>query len=359
MQFSKESGSADMPDRLPMTEWASWWDKTLNRWGTEGLSDFYNADKSHEALASANAIYCVPNGTSSDEISTPIDLDLLRDRFGHDPWRQFWIGGKKSGFPEMAHGQGPVTDTASYEALLPYLYLEEPIKNVKDSLLSLKENYEKGEVLVWLTLEGFFWWPRVLFGIEDHLYAFVDEPELMHRIVADQANYCLRVIDAFCEILTPDFMTFAEDMSYNLGPMLSENLFNTFLKPGYDKVIPTLKEKGIRVIIDSDGEVSEMVPWLLNAGIEGILPLERQAGCDVAQLRRDHPNLLMIGAFDKMIMKEGKEAMENEFIRLLPTMKTGGFIPSVDHQTPPDVSLEQYLDYMILLEKYCRLAVEK
>lgn len=38
--------------------------------------------------------------------------------------------------------------------------------------------------------------------------------------------------------------------------------------------------------------------------------------------------------------------------RLLPLMKTGGFIPSVDHQTPPGVSLDQYRLYLRLLNEY-------
>ena len=33
-------------------------------------------------------------------------------------------------------------------------------------------------------------------------------------------------------------------------------------------------------------------------------------------------------------------------------MKQGGFIASVDHQTPPGVSLEQYKDYLKLLNEY-------
>jgi hypothetical protein len=36
-------------------------------------------------------------------------------------------------------------------------------------------------------------------------------------------------------------------------------------------------------------------------------------------------------------------------------MKTGGFIPSVDHQTPPGVSLEQYRCYLRLLDEYMTL----
>ena len=51
-------------------------------------------------------------------------------------------------------------------------------------------------------------------------------------------------------------------------------------------------------------------------------------------------------------MKDGEAAMRIEFERLLPTMKTGGYIASVDHQTPPDVSLENYKIYMKLFKEY-------
>ena len=33
-------------------------------------------------------------------------------------------------------------------------------------------------------------------------------------------------------------------------------------------------------------------------------------------------------------------------------MKAGRFIPSVDHQTPPEVSLENYAVYLSLLDEY-------
>lgn len=61
----------------------------------------------------------------------------------------------------------------------------------------------------------------------------------------------------------------------------------------------------------------------------------------------------MIGAYDKTIMHLEKEAVRSEFERLLPVMRSGGFIPSCDHQTPPDVSLETYRDYVSLLIEYC------
>ena len=60
----------------------------------------------------------------------------------------------------------------------------------------------------------------------------------------------------------------------------------------------------------------------------------------------------MIGAFDKTVMHLGEERMRQEFERLLPTMRSGGFIPSVDHQTPPGVSFDDYGLYLKLLDEY-------
>jgi hypothetical protein len=69
-------------------------------------------------------------------------------------------------------------------------------------------------------------------------------------------------------------------------------------------------------------------------------------------LRARFPNLRMVGHYNKMVMPHGEAAMRAELERLLPMMRTGGFIPSVDHQTPPGVSLDQYRSYLRLLDEY-------
>ena len=53
-----------------------------------------------------------------------------------------------------------------------------------------------------------------------------------------------------------------------------------------------------------------------------------------------------------MVMNKGEEAMRNEFERLLPLMRSGGFIPSVDHQTPPHITIGQYRVFRRLLDEY-------
>jgi len=134
-------------------------------------------------------------------------------------------------------------------------------------------------------------------------------------------------------------------------------MFDEFMLPYYKEMIPAIKKAGTKVFIDSDGDISEPIDWFKRAGIEGILPLERQAGVDLEKLRLRHPDFLFIGHFDKMVMPYGEEAMRKEFERLLPVMRQGGFVPSVDHQTPPGVSLENYRIYLKLLKEYCEKAV--
>ena len=54
------------------------------------------------------------------------------------------------------------------------------------------------------------------------------------------------------------------------------------------------------------GTSSGALPWFARAGIEGILPLERQAGVDLERLRQRYPRFLFLGHYDKMVMPKGR-----------------------------------------------------
>jgi hypothetical protein len=313
-------------DRLPMIEWAAWWDKTIDRWRTEGMPAEVTWDESQKYFGLDEMICITARGTSN-ECPGP-----------------------------ASHGAGIIEDEESYERIKPYLYTDSIIENVKKMAVELKERHEKGEVVIRLWLDGFFWFPRTLFGIENHLYAFYDYPELMHRINNDLADFNIKVVEELFKVLVPDMVGFAEDMSYNHGPMLSYDLFKGFLMPYYQRVIPVIKKYGVKVLTDSDGDITTMIPWLTEAGIEGVYPLERQAGVDIVKIRNDYPEFLMLGGYDKMVMSKGEDVMRAEFERILPVMKSGGYIPSVDHQTPPGVSLDNYKIYLSLFEEYTKKA---
>jgi hypothetical protein len=274
--------------------------------------------------------------------------------FGLDLYWQDWIGALRPTCPQPAsHGAPLVRTMSDYEKIYPHLYPDVEAQPERWKLWAeWARRQQRGEAVLWFTLEGFFWFPRALLGIEPHLYAFYDEPDLIHRINADLAEWHVRVIEKITSICKPDFMTFAEDLSYNNGPMISKDQFDEFLKPCYARVIQVMQKHGIIPFADSDGDVTIPAFWFEEAGIEGILPLERQAGADIVRLRSEHPRMKFIGHFDKLTMHKGEAVMRAEFERLLPTAARGGFLISVDHQTPPGVSCRDYQLYLELFREY-------
>lgn len=309
-------------DAVPMIEWAAWWDQTFDRWKTEGLPKDISWDGSLEYFG-LDKMICIGPGVMSEKCPRA-----------------------------SSHGAGIMEDEKGYESLRPYLYQDESIERFVKEAEELKKKYERDNIVVRIWLDGFFWFPRTLFGIEKHLFAFYDYSDLMHRVNSDLAEYNIRALNALLSVFKPDMVGYAEDMSYNHGPMLSYDLFREFLLPYYTKVNPVIQKAGVKILIDSDGDITTMIPWMQEAGIEGVYPLERQAGVDVAKIREQYPRFLMMGGYDKMVMNKTEKEMRAEFERLLPVMKSGGFIPSVDHQTPPGVSFENYKIYVKLFREY-------
>ena len=311
----------EKPDQLPLIEWAAWWGLTFDRWKTEGLDPAMDSDQSLEYFGLEN-LKCI---------------------------------GAAPSIPHYSHEGNPVRNEDDYDELVKNgLWSDAVIEGLVNDAKSLKERHENGDFSIRIWLDGFFWFPRRLFGIEEHLYSFYDEPDLLKRMNSDLADYNIRAIKALYEVDTPDFVGFGEDMSYNHGPMLSEEMFNEFLAPYYKRVIPEIKKKDVPVLVDSDGDITEMIPWLMSVGLEGIYPLEKQAGVDICKIREMYPKFLMLGGYDKMCMSKGEAEMRAEFERILPVMKSGGYIPSVDHQTPPEVSFENYKIYAKLFKEYVR-----
>jgi hypothetical protein len=311
-------------DRLPRWEWAMWWDKTIERWKTEGLPG---------------------------ELSEVIDIARY---FGLDPYQQYWFSTTDPTIGAVQHHvEGIVSNMDDYLRIRPQLYPDH--SQAIESMRPWVALQSQGEAVVWITLEGFFWFPRTLMGFTKISFAFYDQPELIHKINQDLTDFNLKILDQVEKVGRPTFATIAEDMSYNHGPMISEQHFDEFIAPYYRQIVPRLQEMDAMILVDTDGDVTKLVPWVMREGIHGVLPLERQAGVDGMKLREQFPELRMVGHFDKMTMPHGEAAMRAEFERLRPLIASGGFIPSVDHQTPPGVSMSSYQVFRRLLDEYTRL----
>ena len=197
-----------------------------------------------------------------------------------------------------------------------------------------------------LRISGFFWTPRFLLDNEEQLYAYYEDEDLLHDIAQFEADVYKDQLDKILDIVTPSIVFFEEDLSGKTGPMISPATFEEFITPYYKQVIPVLRKHGVpNVIMDTDGDFTLMIPKILEAGLDGVLPVDVNAGVDIVKVREQFPNLKFMGGFNKLRIIDGPKAIDEELERLKPVIAQGGCIVCTDHQAAPDTSLENYRYY--------------
>ena len=138
-----------------------------------------------------------------------------------------------------------------------------------------------------------------------------------------------------------------DDMAYNAGPMFSPAAFERVLLPAYRRMIARYREAGARyVFLHSDGDVRPILDMLVDAGFDGLHPLERRAGMDPFALRERYPKLVLVGGMDNshLLVDGPVGAIREEAHRLIGLGTGGGYIIGT-HSISPEVPLEHFAAY--------------
>jgi uroporphyrinogen decarboxylase len=171
------------------------------------------------------------------------------------------------------------------------------------------------------------------------------------------ADFTIQTLRPVLDEIAPDYIFINEDMGMKSGPLLSPDTYRRVIFTPMRRLGDFIKGKGVPyVIVDSDGNTGPLIPLLLEAGVDGLWPIERASNdMDPLQLRKKYGRALRIwGAVDKRSIAAGPRAIDEHLRTMEPLIREGGFIPTVDHLVPPDISLENFLYYMKQKEKLRR-----
>ena len=230
-------------------------------------------------------------------------------------------------------------------------------QNIEKVYSPYKEGHMRGEFSIRFGILGFFWTPRTLLGIEEHMLALYDAPQLLHSINQYILDFYIKYLDKIFNYVKPDVLYLMEDLSGANGPMISKAHFEEYIGDYYRQLIPFLKSKGVgHVFVDTDGDFNALIPNFISAGVEGFLPMDVNAGMDIVKTRQEYPKLKFIGAFNKLEIAKGKQAIDREFERILPVIKQGGYIPGSDHQVAPSTHIDDYKYYIFKLREMMKQA---
>jgi uroporphyrinogen decarboxylase len=196
---------------------------------------------------------------------------------------------------------------------------------------------------------GLYSFLRRLMGTENACTVFYDDPGLAHDILGYLTDYLIEILRRALEDVEVDYFNYFEDFAYKTGPLIGPNIFRKFLASRYRRINDFLREQGIRHIwLDSDGNTEVLLPLLIDVGVNFHWPLERAANMDPLRIRKEYGHDLGLGGgIDKRELTKGRKEIDDELHKILPPLLAdGGFIPTIDHAVPPDISYDNFQYYL-------------
>lgn len=277
--------------------------------------------------------------------------EVVLDRVGR---KLLCFKNRRNGFmPEYL--DHPVKDLASWEKEIRWRMdpaSPERYADLDARVDAARAASAQGKMVVQRVVGGYMYL-RSLIGPEQVLYAFVDQPELIHACMKTWLDLADAVIARHQQHVTLDEVFFAEDICYNKGPLISPAMIREFLVPYYQELLARVKARQLDarrhlfVQIDTDGNAETVIDlYRETVGMDVMSPFEVASGSDVVKIGARFPWLTILGGIDKRVLAEGPAAIDKHLEYILPAMRArGGFVPTCDHGVPAEVSLANYEYY--------------
>jgi hypothetical protein len=337
------------PDRVPNMDFG-YWPEIYETWHQQGLPAEITNDVQVEKYLGLEGLEQIP--------WVPANLGML-------PHFEFKVLEEKGDHIIVQDHEGVISERHKHSASIPrmlkhaletkddwevfkreHLVIEQP-ERIGDVKAAVEAAHAAG-MPIRFNGGSIYGWLRNWMGVENLSIAVIEEPMWVEEMMEHLTNLSLWVIErAFADKPEVDVAWWWEDMCYNCGPLLSPKHFKQMMVPRYKRITRELKKHGIDVnVLDCDGQIYALAPLWLEAGINCMFPLEA-AHTDPLKIRETFgESMPLIGGVNKIELAKGKDAIDRELERLHPMVQQGGFIPTVDHRCPPDVSWDNYCYYV-------------
>jgi uroporphyrinogen decarboxylase len=171
------------------------------------------------------------------------------------------------------------------------------------------------------------------------------EPDFLESIFTWQTEFQLQMLELMLgEGFTIHALWYFSDLCYKNGMLFSPGFYSEVLSPLHTRVFDFCHARNIKIIYHSDGDIRQLLPLLIEAGIDCIQPMEARQGNNVIEFKKQYgSHIAFMGNINADVLGTTKEQIEHEVIpKVKAASKNGGYIFHSDHSVPPSVSLENY-----------------
>jgi hypothetical protein len=357
------------PDHVPLAPGGPR-ESTLRAWHEQGLPE------SAHYLDALSQILSVPREAFDTVASLPTFLRMipifeekvLEHKDGHyivqdwmgaiteisDTYDYTYIRAAKDFVTRKWH-RFPVQNRADWDQMAWRYVANDPARFAPELMAQCRAAELSNRAVV-LSVNGPFWQIREWVGMENLCLMMVDDPGFVLDMAEFWRRFTLEVMEHLFGQVHVDVLHMSEDMAYKAHSMISPAMARRFLQPTYLSWSGLCRSYGITLLdMDSDGEISELIPIWIEAGFNCCDPIEVAAGNDIVDFRhRFGRSMAYHGGVDKRAIAVGGEIMHAEVRRVVsPLFVDGGYVPGCDHGVPPDISWPAFVAYSGLLAQLC------
>jgi uroporphyrinogen decarboxylase len=346
-------------DRVPDVEFGTW-PQTVRRWAREGMpaevaaeigdsmfhpkfNEFIGVD-TEEGGGWAPVFLSMNPVFEHQVLEDDGERQIIR---GSDGVTAKWwkAGGDDASIPHYI--DFPVKTPADWAAMKDRFRLDDPERTVTAQQIADARQAAADGWSVTGFATGFYGALRNWCGTENLSYLFYDEPEMIRDMLEHWTALILHSLRQLPDDVPVHVFHWWEDMAFNHGPLVSPAMFEEIMVPCYVAVMDELRRHGCTLSsVDCDGNIHDLVPGWMRAGVNIMFPCEVAAKTDMFRLRDEYGlDVRLQGGIDKQAIAQGRDAIDRELDRVAPLLAQGGFIPHLDHLVPPDISLADYMYY--------------
>lgn len=188
---------------------------------------------------------------------------------------------------------------------------------------------------------SFFERSWALRGTENILIDFLDHPTFVAELFEVLAEIQLQIIDRIAEYPF-DGIRFADDWSSQRALLMGAARWRKFIKPGLTRVFQRTRERGLTVMLHTDGEMKEIIPDLIDMGLQILNPIQPES-MNVVQLKKEFGKDLCFngGISTQLTLPFGSETdVRAEVEACLRTLgANGGYVAAPAKAIQPDVPM--------------------
>jgi methylmalonyl-CoA mutase cobalamin-binding domain/chain len=191
-------------------------------------------------------------------------------------------------------------------------------------------------------------------GLEDTMRLVYEDRDFIEQLLDTSAAWCAK----FCAAAVKngvDFIWTADDVAFKTGLFLPPALMRELWLPKLKRIHEPALSAGKPVMFHSDGNVEELVPMLLEAGVDCLHPMDPY-GVDYRQIKRKFGDTLCLaGNIDiEFPLAHGTpEDVEKDVKAHLEALKPGGgYICGSSHSIVNYVPHENFIAMLNAIHKY-------